>query len=132
MSRRKAGPDLSALQLAVMRVLWRRGEATVAEVQEGLRPERDLAATTVATTLLRLERRGAVDHRTVGRQFVYVPRVGEGDVRRSMVCALTERLFGGDSKALVSHLLREEDIDPSDLARIKALIDERLEGKEGR
>jgi hypothetical protein len=38
---------LARLQLAIMQVLWDRNEATVAEVQEALKPERNLAYTTV-------------------------------------------------------------------------------------
>ena len=54
--------QLTELQIAVMRVLWEKGEATVAEIWEALRPERGLAQTTVATLLCRLEKRGVVAH----------------------------------------------------------------------
>ena len=50
---------LSDLQLAVMHVLWARPEASTADVAAALAPRRDLAHTTVATLLTRLERRGA-------------------------------------------------------------------------
>ena len=43
--------SLTDLQLAIMRILWDRAEATVLEVQTHLRPERDLAQTTIATRL---------------------------------------------------------------------------------
>ena len=49
--------QLTDLQLALLRVLWTRGEATVQDMVEALRPERDLAPTTVATLLSRLEKR---------------------------------------------------------------------------
>jgi len=54
---------LTGLQIAFLRVLWQRGEASVAEICEALRPERALAQTTVATVLSRLEKRGVVAHR---------------------------------------------------------------------
>jgi BlaI family transcriptional regulator, penicillinase repressor len=113
--------QLTDLQLALMRVLWR-GEATVQEITTALEPERRLALTTVATVLRRLERRGLVRHRTEGRQFVYAAKVAEPDVRRSMVAELTDGLFDGNPAALVSHLLTEGDIAPGDLARVKELV----------
>jgi predicted transcriptional regulator len=130
MSRRKPDregrpPELSDLQLAVMRVLWTRGRATVAEVHEALEDERGLAPTTIATTLARLEKRGVVEHETEGRQFVYVPRYGESAVKRSMVGALTERLFRGDAAELVNHLLAEREIEPAELERLKQRIEAR-------
>ncbi|HEV8237756.1 MAG TPA: BlaI/MecI/CopY family transcriptional regulator [Thermoanaerobaculia bacterium] len=115
---------LTDLQLAVMRVLWERGEASVVEIWEALRPERGLAQTTVATLLSRLEKRGAVTHRREARQFVYRPEVSEPEVRRVMVRELTARLFAGDVTALVSHLLAAREVSPGDLAKVKQLIDE--------
>ncbi len=115
---------LGELQLAIMRVIWPRGEATVADVHEALREERGLALTTIATMLKRLETRGVVEHRLEGRQFVYRARVTEDLVKSSMVGQLTSRLFKGDPLALLSHLLTEYEIDPDELPRLAKLIDE--------
>jgi BlaI family penicillinase repressor len=116
---------LGDLQLAIMRSLWRKGEATVAEVHEDLEAERGLALTTIATMLAKLEKKGVVDHRMDGRRFVYQPRIDEGQVRRSMVAELTSQLFRGDVTALVNHLLSEHEIDAAELAQWKALISAR-------
>lgn len=113
---------LGDLQLAIMRILWKRGEAPVADVHEALKRERGLALTTIATMLRKLEQKGVVDHRIDGRQFIYRPRIEQHAVRRSMVRELTDRLFGGDSTALVSHLLSEREIDPEELPRLRKLI----------
>lgn len=115
--------ELTDLQLALMRVLWERGAATVAEVHEALRHDRRLAPTTVATVLSRLEKRGLVTHRAEGRQYVYVPRASEDEIRDSMVDALARRLFDGDLGELVHHLISEREIAPGDLERARALID---------
>jgi BlaI family penicillinase repressor len=115
---------LGELQLAIMRVIWQRGEATVADVQEALRKERGLALTTIATMLKRLEIRGVVEHRLEGRQFVYRALVSEELVKSSMVGQLTSRLFSGDPLALLSHLLTEYEIDPDELPRLAKLIDD--------
>jgi predicted transcriptional regulator len=114
--------SLTDLQLAIMRILWESAEATVVEVQHRLRPERDLAQTTIATLLTRLEKRGVVEHRLDGRQFVYRPLVTEQDVRRSMVSELTHLLFDGSSAALMTHLLRSREMQPGDLDRVRQMI----------
>ncbi len=127
----EADHALTDLQADVMRVLWDRPEATVAEVHATLRENRGLATTTVATLLKRLEKRGLVAHRTEGRQFVYRAAVSEDEVRRSMVSELTERLFEGDATALVSHLLTERSIRSGDIERVKALIEAHERGESG-
>jgi BlaI family transcriptional regulator, penicillinase repressor len=119
----EAPAHLTDLQLAIVRILWERGESTVAEVQDALRPARPLAQTTVATLLTRLEKRGIVSHRVAGRQFVYQALVSEPQVRRSMVSELTEMLFDGRPAALISHLISTRDIEADDLDEVKRMIE---------
>ena len=117
--------QLGDLQLAIMRVLWRRAEAAVSEVYEDLLAERGLAPTTVATMLVKMEKKGVVRHRVEGRKFIYEPAVSEQEVTDSMVGQVTQRLFGGDVAAFASHLLARSEIDPAELRTLKALIEER-------
>ena len=124
------GVRLGKLQLAIMRVLWRRGEAAVSDVHEDLEADRGLAPTTVATMLAKLERKGVVAHRTEGRRFIYRPLVNEEQVRRSMVDDLTSQLFHGDVTAFVNHLLSEHSIEARELGELRSLIAARERGLE--
>lgn len=118
-----ASRDFGDLQLAILRVLWDRGEVTVRQIREALAPERNRAASTVATVLSRLEDQGAVSHRKDGRRYVYRPEIERDEVRSSMVEELVDGLFGGEPSELVGHLLREREIDGADLDRLQALIE---------
>lgn len=121
--------QLSELQLAIMRVLWDLGEATVAQVQEMLSVERPLAATTVATMLKRMEHRHLLKHRAEGRVFVYAPVISEDEVLRHEVGDLTHRWFQGDPTALVNHLLGSHGIEDGDLSKVRKLISQRMGGR---
>jgi predicted transcriptional regulator len=121
--------DLSDLQLDVVRVLWRRKEATAAEVQASLETARGLALTTVSTVLSRLEKRGLVTHRTEGRTFFYRAVITEPEVRHSMLGSLVDSVFKGDPTELVSQLLSAKDLSPSDLDRIRAMVDAARKGQ---
>jgi BlaI family transcriptional regulator, penicillinase repressor len=112
---------LSDLQLELVRVLWRSGELSVAEVTEAL-ADRDLAHTTVATLLTRLEKRGVVAARRNGRMLVYTACVSEAQVRRSMVSSLIAQVFRGDPKALLAHLVSEREVAQGDLEQVRALL----------
>jgi len=111
--------SLSELQIALMRVLWQRGETSTADVAAELAEERGLKHTTVATLLTRLEKRGVVAQRREGRQLFYRALVGEAQVRRSMVADLIGALFDGDARALVAHLVQESEIAPGDIAKAR-------------
>jgi len=116
------GQQLTELQLAILRVIWDKGEATVQAIWEALHAERGLAQTTVATMLSRLERRGVVTRRAQSRQYHYRAAVPEQEVQHSMVGELTERLFDGDVTAHVQQLLNGADVSPGDIAKIRDMI----------
>jgi BlaI family transcriptional regulator, penicillinase repressor len=124
MTKMKRKIHLSELQLAVIRALWARGEATTTEVVADLGPQRGLAHTTVATLLTRLAKRGLLAQRRDGRTLVYRALVTEPEVQQSMVADLVATLFRGDPAALVAHLVREDEVAPGDVAKIRARIKE--------
>lgn len=113
---------LGKLQLAIMRVLWTMGEATVADVHRALEESHGLAFTTIATMLKKMEAKGVVDHRTEGRRFIYQPTVTEDAVTRSMVAELADKLFDGRAAALVSHLLESHEVDARELEELRRRI----------
>lgn len=115
---------LSDVQMAVMRTLWAEGRATTATVHDRVGKPRSLAYTTIATVLTRLEKRRLVRSARDGRERVFEALVSEGQVRKQMVAALVSTLFSGDPTALVSHLVRDSEIDEGDLETIRALLEE--------
>jgi predicted transcriptional regulator len=120
--------SLTELQLAIMKVMWERGETSVLDLHDALRAERKIAQSTVATLLTRMEKKGLVTHRQDGRQYLYRALVSEGSVRRSVVAevsGLFGRLFEGDVTEMVSHLLRQSDVEADDLARLRQMIQQR-------
>jgi BlaI family penicillinase repressor len=120
---KKHTKQLTNLQMDVMQVLWQRGEATVSQVHAALHEERQLAITTVATLLSRLEKYGLLAHRTEGRQYVYRPLVSQSEVRRSQLTDLIDQFFHGNPADLAYHLISEAEVDDEDLARLKVLIE---------
>lgn len=113
--------------MRILRILWRQGEATVAEVHETLLKENAYAYTTIATMLKKMEARDLVRHRMDGRAFVYSPAVGEEDVTRNMTEDLLDRLFQGSLPRMVSHLLDTRQVSRKELAQLEKLIAQRKE-----
>lgn len=124
---------LTELQLEVMKILWRRGEATVVDVWKSLNETREYAHSTVATLLRRLEARGLVEHRVEGRQFVYSPTVVEAEIQRSIVdefAGIADRVFDGDVAGMLSTFLTASEVDPAELDRIRAMIEREQRARE--
>jgi predicted transcriptional regulator len=121
---RKRSPALTDAEARVMAVLWRRGMATVADVVDGLKSRTAVSYSTVQTILRILETKGYVVHEKVARAFVYRPVVDERQARRRALRHLVTRLFEGSPSLLVLNVLEDDDLDPSELKRLKRLIEE--------
>ena len=116
---------LGDLQLKIMQALWEQQEATVFQVLAALSDYGELAYTTVATMLRKMEARGLVAHRTEGRSFIYRARVAAQDVSRSMADHLVDRLFEGRLLDVVNHLLTTREVSREELRQLERLIAER-------
>lgn len=119
---RKRIERLGNLQLRILRVLWEMQRGSVAEVHQALAPQADLAYTTIATMLRKMEARGLVDHEEQGRRFIYRPLVSEDEVSRGMTDDLVERLFSGNLPELVSQLLDSREVSADELDQLEELI----------
>src|SRR5262245_45202213 len=115
--------------MEIMRVLWKRGTATVAEVHQAM-VKYELAQATIATLLRRMEKKGAVTHEKVDRQFVYRARVTREQAKQWRVAEAAERLQPDEVPALISHLLAQRKIGAAELAEVKALIAARETARE--
>lgn len=113
---------LGDLQLRILEVLWKHPDSGVGAVHEALKPERDLAYTTIATMLRKMEVRGLVTHREEGRSFLYRAAVAADDVNRSAGEHFVERLFEGSLADAVSHLLTTREVSREELNQLEKLI----------
>ena len=66
---------------------------------------KDLAYTTVATMLRKMEEKGLVTHKTEDRSCIYQAAVKEDSVSKSMAGELLDELFEGNLAGMLSHLL---------------------------
>jgi predicted transcriptional regulator len=115
--------ELTDLQLAVLDVVWQRGEATANDIHDAIDWRPRLARGTIGTLLHRLERQRILTHRLQGREYLYRVTVSRDEVLAARVEGLVGGLFGGDLPAMVSFAVASSDVTPGDLSRIRALLD---------
>jgi predicted transcriptional regulator len=126
----KTKPTLSRREREVMDVLYRLGEATVAEVMEQLADPPTYSA--VRSTLRILEEKGHIAHRDDGPRYVYAPAVGREKARRAALDHLVDTFFEGSAEQALATLLRRSDLEMSEsqIERLARAI--RRAGEEGR
>jgi BlaI family penicillinase repressor len=117
-------------ELDIMAVLWEHGPSTVAEVRTHLGSS--VSHNTVATLLTILENKGRVDHLEEGRAFRYRPLIGRDEAGRSAISRITETVFGGSAEALLLHFIQDRRLTRAELARLRDVLDDRIETEPGR
>lgn len=120
---RPRSPALTDAESRIMTALWALQTATVADIVQAIEKPRAVAYSTVQTLLRILETKGYVAHVKVARAFVYRPLIDERQARRRALRHLVSRLFNGSPSLLVLNVLDDEDLDPSELERVKQLIE---------
>jgi predicted transcriptional regulator len=96
--------DLAPLELECLSVLWPMGEGTVRDIHRALTASRPRAYTTVLTIMDRLEQKGIVTRRKVGKAFHYQARLSAEEARLKAVEKIVEGFFDGSPEALAAHL----------------------------
>lgn len=117
-------PPLSAAQLELMEIVWDRGEVAASEAWEILSARRDVARNTVVTTLSRLESKGWLKHRTVGRTFFYSATRPRASTLGQLVRNLIDNTFGGSVEGLVMALMDDRGITDEEADRIREILDQ--------
>jgi BlaI family penicillinase repressor len=117
--------QLGRVQLLIMQTLWKLGRATAREITDSLNETESIAHSTVQTLLRTLEEKGSITHEVDGRTFVFVPLVAEDKYKHTATRDLLERVFGGDVRSLVAHLLQNEKVSRKELDEIRRLIEQR-------
>jgi predicted transcriptional regulator len=118
----KRSITLTQAELRLMKILWDRGESTVAEMVAAISAEQALAYTSVLTTIRILETKGYVSHRQGGRAFRYSACIREIEASRSEVRHVLHRFFGNSRERLLLSLLGDDEISPGELSRLKEAI----------
>jgi len=122
MAKHRSTHALSRRERQIMDILYRRGRATAAEVNQDLPGEPHYS--TVRTQLRVLEEKGHVKHAEEGLRYVYMPAVPRRAARKSALKHLVDTFFDGSAENAVAALLGGEGarVSEAELDRIAELI----------
>jgi predicted transcriptional regulator len=109
-------------ELEILKVIWRRGQATVREAYEDLLKQRKIAYTTVLTMMGVLERKGHLKRTAGERAYVYRPTQPQQQVEDRMIREFVNRVFNGSARPLLVHLVEDRGMPPEDLEELEKLV----------
>jgi len=120
-----AGPIPTDRELEALKVLWKRGRATVREIWQSLsRADAELAYTTVLSLMQTMERKGLVGHEPAGRAYAYFAKVGRESTFEKLAGGFLDRVFDGAMDEYLVHALATRRPDAEELDRLEKMIAE--------
>ncbi|NWF78841.1 MAG: BlaI/MecI/CopY family transcriptional regulator [Chloroflexi bacterium] len=117
---------LGPLETEIMQILWQEDRSTVKKVHRRLSQQREIAYTTVMTTMSRLAEKGVLNRQREGLAYVYSPAISEEDFVQLVVRQVLDGLLDDYSDTaidyMVDYLARN---NPAELQRLQKAIQAR-------
>lgn len=112
-------------ELAILQILWEKGEASVKEVHDALNQAsgEERAYTTTLKTLQIMTEKGFVHREAAGRKHIYRSAIQQNITQKQLVKNLLLSAFRGSTSALVMQALGSSNPSDEELEEIKALIE---------
>jgi len=118
--------ELSDFELEVMQLFWGSPESSAPQIHQIIEQSRSVSYSTVKTIIDRLEKKGALNRsKQEGRTIYYSPLVQKNQLRKPMIKDFIKRVFLGESKPLVAHILQEEELSLDDISYLESLLEQR-------
>jgi predicted transcriptional regulator len=113
---------LSALERTVMQQVWDSGAATAEDVRLALVEAHPMKESTARTVLRRLEEKGYLRHKVVGRTYHYRPVDPKESVAAQAVRQILDRFCDGSVEQLLVGMVDHEVVEPEELEQLAARI----------
>ena len=124
MKRNQSPMELGARERQIMAFIYRRGQATAAEVMEGISNPPGYSG--VRAMLRILEEKGHLKHRKEGAKYVYEPTITPDEAGKSAIDYTVQAFFNGSAERVVAALLdvKSGELTDQDLERLSSLIEQ--------
>jgi BlaI family penicillinase repressor len=116
--------ELSAAQVEIMEIIWQRGEMSASELRDLIGRTRPVARNTIRTLLERMEEKGWLVHRSVGRTFLYSAAIPRQASIGQKIAEIVDTMCGGSPESLVTALLDYRGLTAAELTRIRQMLDQ--------
>ena len=130
MKRKNSPMDLGARERQIMTFIYRKGEATAAEVMEGIANPPSYSG--VRAMLRILEEKGHLKHHKAGARYVYAPTITSAEAGRSAIDYMLQAFFSGSAERAVAALLdlKSDELSEGDLERLARMIEDAKQQEE--
>ncbi len=119
---------LSNAEEQLMQYLWKQKKAVAKDLIEAYEDPKP-ATTTIATLLKRMQDKGFVDYKQLGRSREYYPLVKKKDYFSKQMNGLIKNFFNNDAAQFASFFTETTDLSKAELKKLKKMIDQQIDQK---
>lgn len=116
-------------ELEILQILWKKGAATVRQVNDELSRYRDVGYTTTLKLMQIMYEKNLVTRTEEGRYHIYQPAIEEESTQKLLLDRFIDTTFRGSASRMVMQALGNQSVSKDELDEIKAWI-ETLENKQ--
>jgi predicted transcriptional regulator len=122
MGRRKClGP--TDRELAILRILWDKGPATVRQVNEAMNEDEDTGYTTTLKLMQIMTDKGLLHRDDSQWRHIFRPASSQEKTQGYLVSELLDKAFAGSAEKLVMRVLSAKKVSVEERMRIKEMLD---------
>lgn len=116
--------NITETELALLRLLWKRGSSTIRELTDQLYPEGTHSEyATVQSLLDRLEAKNCVHREKQGRVNIFTAAISRGELVSRRLRETADALCDGSMAPLLSHLVRVSEPTAEEAEALERLVE---------
>lgn len=108
-------------ELEILQVVWKRGSATVREVNEELSKDKgtEIGYTTTLKLMQIMHEKGLLERETSSRTHIYKALISRSSTSQNMIDSLIDTVFNGSAAQLVMQALSNKNSSREEIEMIK-------------
>jgi BlaI family transcriptional regulator, penicillinase repressor len=126
---RQPSSHLNDVELAILRVVWKRKKCSVREVHDELAEQRSTRYTSTLKMMQVMCEKGLLRRDEGQRPQLYSAAIPEAQTQKNIVQNMVERVFGGSARKLIMYAVQTNKISREEISEITKLLDQMAKDK---
>ncbi|MES2873875.1 MAG: BlaI/MecI/CopY family transcriptional regulator [Bacteroidota bacterium] len=113
-------------ELEILQIVWKRGSATVREVNEELSKDKgiEIGYTTTLKLMQIMHEKGLLERETSSRTHIYKALISQSTTSQNLLDTLIDTVFNGSAAKLVMQALSNKNSSREEIEMIKKYLDQ--------
>jgi BlaI family penicillinase repressor len=114
--------ELTEAEWDIMKVVWEKEPCTAGTVQETLAQSKDLAYSTIKTTMDRMVEKGFLEIERMRNLQLFKSCISQVDAKRGEFRKMLKRAFDGALTPMMQFLIEHEGLSKAESAQLRELV----------